>query len=142
MCWAVYQTVPSGATATSCGCVPAGTGYSWTRRPVAAAAVGFRRIPHSRGSTRPTTRKRLEPSGRKTIASPSSSDCPVVSWTTTLCVTSTVSFPGAGLVPSSRRAFLICVRQAASCSAAIVLRSAGWTVARPNASRAVSSVRQ
>ena len=67
---------------------------------------------------------------------------PVVSWTTTLCVTSTVSFPGAGFVPSSRRAFLICVRQAASCSAAMVLRSAGWTVARPNASRAVSSVRQ
>ena len=45
------------------------------------------------GMTRPTTRKRLFPSGRKTIASPSSSVCPDVSWTTTPCVTRTVSFP-------------------------------------------------
>src|SRR5918994_7282353 len=27
---AVYQTLPSAATATSCGCVPAGTSYSWS----------------------------------------------------------------------------------------------------------------
>ena len=92
--------------------------------------------------TRPTTRKRLFPSGRKTIASPSSSDWPVASSTTTLCVTSTLSFPGAGRVPISLRASRICFRHAASCSAAIVLSSAGCTVARPNASLAVSSVRQ
>jgi hypothetical protein len=28
--WAVYQIAPSGAGATSCGCAPRGTGYSWS----------------------------------------------------------------------------------------------------------------
>src|SRR2546430_3071600 len=39
---AVYQTLPSVATATSCGCDPAGTAYSWTRgapAPVSGAPV-------------------------------------------------------------------------------------------------------
>jgi hypothetical protein len=87
-------------------------------------------------------RKRPFPSGRKTIASRgpgrrsrdarhrrAGSDGPVARG-------------GAGRVPIRRRAARICLRQAALCSAPIVLSSAGCTVARPNASRAVSSVRQ
>ena len=37
--WAVYQTAPSGAGATSCGCEPAGTGYSCSTG-AASCAVG------------------------------------------------------------------------------------------------------
>ena len=137
---AVYQTVPSAAGATSCGCEPAGTGNS---RTVGRRVADVVRSPaQSAGITRPTRRKRLLPSGRKTIVSPSSKLCPVASCTTTPCVTSTVSLPWAGFVPISRRAAWICARQRASCADAIVLRSAGLTVARPNASRAVWSVRQ
>ncbi len=97
---------------------------------------------HSPGRMRPRSLKRLEPSGRKTSVSPSSSVRPVASDTTTPCVTRTLIVPGAGFIPSSRRAARICARQRASCAAVMVFRRAGVTVAGPKARRAVSRVRQ
>jgi hypothetical protein len=136
---AVYQTDPSGAGATSCGCVPGGTGYSRTRRateegpperpPLArqdAADDAEPAVPERPEDDRFALLERL--AGRLLDDDAVRDE--------------DGERPRAGRVPISLRASRICFRHAASCSEAIVLRSAGCTVARPNASRAVSSVRQ
>lgn len=114
---------PPGRSAQSTR--PRRTAYSVTRS--AEAAAGFRRPFHASVGMRPTRRKRLFPSGRNTSISPSSRSSPVVSVTTTPCVTSTVFVPGAGRVPRRRRAAAICARQ----SACAARRSCSGAPARP-----------
>jgi hypothetical protein len=57
--WAVYQTEwPSAAGATSWGRLPAGTGYSCTRRPAGAAAAA---VVADRGGSAPGSTDRSHP---------------------------------------------------------------------------------
>src|SRR5712692_5371534 len=53
--WATYQTPPSGAGATSCGCDPAGTGYSCIRGTDSSAAATVETMA-SANKARPRTR--------------------------------------------------------------------------------------
>ncbi len=137
---AVYQTPPSLAGATSCGLFPAGTGYS--RMPSVARAAKRRKPVQARGSTRPTSRKRLLPRGAKMAASPSSRDRLAAPSILKPCATRTVFVPPRGRVPSIRRS--AATRRLRSCSVAEVARLVRSMVVRtrPKARRAVSRVRQ
>ena len=140
--WAVYQTVPSGAGATSCGCEPAGTVYSCTRGATAEVEAGRRSVAplpwhDASDDAEAAVPERAEDDRLaflEALTRRLGDDDPVRD--------EHGHFPrrGTGAEQPSRVAYLL--SQTASCSDAIVFSSAGCTVARPKASRAVSSVRQ
>jgi hypothetical protein len=107
------------------------------------ASSGARNAAHWPGRMRPTTVKRLFPSGRMTSVSRSAGVIPVVAAITPPCVTRAVIVPGGGFVVRSRRTARICCCLAASSCVLAISSNAPLTAARPeNTSRAVSRARQ